>query len=120
MSITSKRTTSLSFLGFNFSGDIYAVAAIILLPINSAFNPLLYSDLPEFIWKNTFGRAKLCIREENYKSNRNHNTRPIHLNKNRAPLAGKNEILKLYTVVDTCNRQVRINDTLFLEAISDI
>ena len=34
----------LSLSGVSISNDAYAVSAIILLPINSALNPILYSD----------------------------------------------------------------------------
>ena len=40
---------------------IYAVAAIVLLPINSAFNPLLYSDVPEYIWKKCFATTRCGV-----------------------------------------------------------
>ena len=33
------------------SDEAYAVSAIILLPINPAFNPFLYSHLPDLIWE---------------------------------------------------------------------
>ena len=46
------------FPGKTFSPEIYAVSAIVLLPINSAFNPLLYSDLPDFIWRTVFANTK--------------------------------------------------------------
>lgn len=42
--------------GVDINDTAYAVAAIVLLPINSALNPLLYSDLPE-----TLAR-KCCVR----------------------------------------------------------
>ena len=39
----------LSFSGVRISNDAYAVSAIILLPINSALNPILYSDAIELL-----------------------------------------------------------------------
>lgn len=37
--------------GENISDNAYVFAAIFLLPINSAINPLLYSDLPDFLYR---------------------------------------------------------------------
>nr|XP_039260639.1 uncharacterized protein LOC120336918 isoform X3 [Styela clava] len=37
--------------GANVSNTAYVVAAIVLLPINSALNPVLYSDLPDALYK---------------------------------------------------------------------
>ncbi|XP_076802927.1 uncharacterized protein LOC143446940 isoform X2 [Clavelina lepadiformis] len=39
------------FGGGYVSDEAYAVSAIILLPINPAFNPFLYSHLPDLIWE---------------------------------------------------------------------
>lgn len=39
--------------GVSVSDEVYAVAAIVILPINSALNPFLYSNLPDVI----MGRA---------------------------------------------------------------
>lgn len=39
----------LKIQGVEISGDVYAIAAIIILPINSAINPFLYSNLPDAI-----------------------------------------------------------------------
>nr|CAB3263501.1 glycoprotein 330-like [Phallusia mammillata] len=41
----------ISVAGVTLSDDIYAVAAIVLLPINSAANPFLYSKLPDMLWQ---------------------------------------------------------------------
>ncbi|XP_039256016.2 uncharacterized protein LOC120332768 [Styela clava] len=40
----------LKMTGVPVSDEVYAVAAIMILPINSAINPFLYSNLPEVIW----------------------------------------------------------------------
>jgi len=36
----------------------YAVAAIVLLPINSVLNPILYSSFIESLWKRLKSRVK--------------------------------------------------------------
>lgn len=44
-------TNSHICIGVYISDIAYAFAAIILLPINSAMNPFLYSDVVDIIWK---------------------------------------------------------------------
>ena len=40
------------------SDESYAISAIVLLPINSVFDPLLYSNIPELIWNKVFASTK--------------------------------------------------------------
>ena len=39
------------------NGDVYQVAAIVLLPINSSINPILYSDIVSIIFRKMCGYA---------------------------------------------------------------
>nr|XP_039250278.1 G-protein coupled receptor GRL101-like [Styela clava] len=41
----------LQVAGVDIPNDAYVPVALILLPINSALNPFLYSDTPEYIWE---------------------------------------------------------------------
>ena len=42
-----------NFPGVGISKDAYLPTGLILLPINSALNPFLYSNLPDIIWNRT-------------------------------------------------------------------
>lgn len=47
-------TYSLTFpIGVPIPPDTYAVSAIILLPINAAMNPFLYTTLIDYLWEMT-------------------------------------------------------------------
>ena len=48
----------LKLLGVELSSDAYAWAAIVLLPITSALNPLVYSDVVSTAWK--YVKKTLC------------------------------------------------------------
>ncbi|XP_077968445.1 relaxin receptor 1-like [Styela clava] len=37
--------------GVDIPNDTYVVVGLILIPINSALNPLLFSEAPEYIWQ---------------------------------------------------------------------
>lgn len=38
------------YAGVNIPKDVYLPAGLLIVPINSALNPILYSDLPEIVW----------------------------------------------------------------------
>ena len=45
------RLDNFVILGVPVPDTAYAVTAIILLPINAAVNPFLYSDIVDIVWK---------------------------------------------------------------------
>uniref|UniRef100_F6XSI6 G-protein coupled receptors family 1 profile domain-containing protein n=1 Tax=Ciona intestinalis TaxID=7719 RepID=F6XSI6_CIOIN len=47
--------------GIDISGNAYAICGIVLLPINSALNPLLYAGLLDKAWK----KWKQCCKKDN-------------------------------------------------------
>jgi len=47
-----------NFGGMKIDNIAYAVAAIVLLPINSVLNPILYSSFSESLWKRLKSRVR--------------------------------------------------------------
>ena len=57
-----------NFSGIRLGEVAYSIASIVLLPINSAFDPIIYSNLVDFIYIKVKSVRKTVKREINMKT----------------------------------------------------